>query len=123
LKIKDTSLFDYLDFVLKVKDNPPKDFKPPVVLVNRWLSMANNPFCMIINHTTNKWCKVVYDFDITKFYTSVFPKYSNRISYIKKPIKEKEEQENKNLSEQMECSNREIDFFNKSLEEFGMVAK
>jgi hypothetical protein len=71
MKYKDNNLFDYIDYVLKNKTDQPKDYNPPIFLVNRWLSMANPSFAKILNLTTNKWCCLVDEFDITKFYKTL----------------------------------------------------
>jgi hypothetical protein len=123
MKYKDNNLFEFIDFVLKVKNVAPKHYKPPVFLINRWLSMINGGFCRIINLTTNKWCRQVPDFNIEQFYRVLLPKYKPRISYIKKPIKEKEIEIDDNMAHLMECSQREIIFFKESLAEFGIDAK
>jgi hypothetical protein len=123
VKYKDNNLFDFLDYVLKNKNEPLKDYKPPIFLVNRWLSMANDGFCRIINLTTNKWCRQTPDFDIEKFYRLILPKYKKRIIYIKKKAKQKEHEEDVNMASIMECSQREIDLFKETLAEFSSDTK
>ena len=123
MKYKDNSLFEFIDFVLKNKNETPKNYKPPIFLVNRWLSMVNGGFCRIINLTTNKWCSQTQDFNIEKFYRVLLPKYKKRISYIKKKTKVKELEEDVNMASLMECSQREIEFFKESLAEFGISTK
>jgi hypothetical protein len=123
VKYKDNSLFEFIDYVLKNKNQPPKNYKPPIFLVNRWLSMANSGFCRIINLTTNKWCRQVPEFNIEEFYRLLLPKYNKRLVYIKKKVKEKEHDEDVNMASLMECSQREIDFFKDALAEFSISTK
>jgi hypothetical protein len=122
-KYKDNNLFDFLNYVLKVSDNEPKDYKPPTFLINRWISMANPAFARIINLTTNKWCGSISDLDISKLYRILLPKYGKRISYIKKEVKEKEYDEDMNMASIMECSQREINLFKETLEDINISAK
>jgi len=123
MKYKDNNLFDFINYVLKNSNNHLKNYKPPIFLINRWLSMATPSFVKILNLTTNKWCTNINDFDISKFYRTVLPKYGKKISYIKKNIKEKELQEDVNMAFIMECSQREIDSFNQTLAELNICAK
>jgi hypothetical protein len=123
MKYKDNNLFDFINYVLKNSKDQPKNYKPPVFLINRWLSMATPSFAKILNLTTNKWCININDFDISKFYRTVLPKHGKRISYIKKSTKEKEIQEDVNMAFIMECSQREIDLFNQTLAELNICAK
>jgi hypothetical protein len=123
-KYKDNSLFDFIDYVLKNNNNELKDYKPPIFLVNRWLSMANPAFARIINLTTNKWCNEISNFDISKLYRIILPKYGKRISYIKKENnKEKDYDEDLNTAFIMECSQREINSFKDTLAELNISAK
>ena len=122
-KFKDNSLFDFIDYVLKNNNNELKDYKPPIFLVNRWISMANPAFARIINLTTNKWCSKISDFDISKMYRILLPKYGKRISYIKKESKEKDYDEDSNTAFIMECSQREINLFKDTLAELNISAK
>jgi hypothetical protein len=123
VRYKDNNLFEFIDFVLKNKNVSPKDYKPPIFLVNRWLSMANGGFCRIINLTTNKWCRRTQDFDIEKFYRLLLPKYKKRLVYIKKKVKDKEHEEDVNMASLMECSQREIELFKETLAEFSIYTK
>jgi hypothetical protein len=123
MKYKDNNLFDFINYVLKNGSNAPIGYKPPIFLVNRWLSMATPSFAKILNLTTNKWCKVNSNFDITNFYKIIFPKYTKRISYIKKNVKEKEIEEDVNMASIMECSQREINIFKETLAELDNSAK
>ena len=85
--------------------------------------MANDSFCKIINLTTNKWCREISDFDITKFYRTILPTYKKRISYIKKKTKDKINNDEIHYAELMECSSREIEMFNNTLAEFSNITK
>jgi hypothetical protein len=123
MKYKDNNLFEFIDFVLKNNNQAPKNYKPPIFLANRWLSMANEGFCRIINLTTNKWCRHNPEFDIQKFYRTLLPKYKKRLSYIKKKAKEKEHDEDVNMASLLECSQREIEFFKETLAEFSNTTK
>ena len=123
MKYKDNNLFDFLDYVLKNKSEQPKEYKPPIFLVNRWLSMANNNFSKIINLTTNKWCSHNSEFDIAKFYKIILPKHIKRISYIKKKVKEKDVEDSIHMANVLECSTREIEIFNETLAQFSNHAK
>lgn len=123
MKYKDNRLFDFLNFVLKKENIDLKDYKPPIFLINRWITMANPVFSKIINLTTNKWCANGNDFDIKGFYKTILPTYKNKISYIKKKEKEKEETEDLFLANVMECSQRELLLFKETLEELKCAAK
>ena len=125
MKYRDNNLFDFIDYVLKSKNIEPKEYKPPVFLINRWLSMANPGFAKIINFTTNKWCLVNRDFDITNFYRQILPKYNKKISYIKKPNNQNESDdgENLNIASVIECSEREVLLFKQTLAELNISSK
>lgn len=116
---KDSRLFDFLNWVLKTNPNRPKDYQPPMFLINRWLSMSNPQFALILNSTGNRWMKNIKDFDFGNLYYHIFPRSSKKIQYIKKKNKEKEEnmEDIKNLAERMECSVREIEIYEKTLAE------
>jgi hypothetical protein len=120
---KDNRLFDLINYIFKSSNKDVKDYIPPTYLVNRWVSMANPLFAKIINLTTNKWCVESYGFDIKKFYRIILPKYTARISYIKKEVKEKEIEEDTNIANIMECSHREILLFKETLAELNSVSK
>lgn len=123
MKIKDNSLFEFLDYVFKVSDTPPKNYKVPVFLVNRWVSMSNPAFAMIVNLTTNKWCGVNKEFDVTKFYRYLLPRYTKNTKYIKKQVSEKEEEEDCQIASVMECSQREINLFKETLAQLNISSK
>lgn len=123
MKIKDNKLFDFINYIFKNGNNPPSEYKTPVFLINRWISMANPLFAKIVNLTTNKWCSRGQDFDIKSFYRTVLPQYKNKISYIKKKDKEKDDICDQNLANIMECSQREVLLYNKTLEEINIINK
>jgi|APGre2960657404_1045060.scaffolds.fasta_scaffold69487_2 hypothetical protein len=121
IKNKDTSLFSFLDWITKKSNVEIRDYNPPYFLVNRWLSMANNSYCHIINMTTNKWSKNVKEFNYSNFYRTILPKHNKKINYIKKStIDIDSDNELYTMSNKLECSKREIDFFTKTLEELNM---
>jgi NADH:ubiquinone oxidoreductase subunit C len=125
MKYKDNNLFDFLNYVLKnykEESKHIKDYEPPVFLINRWLSMANDSFAKIINLTTNKWCTKT-DIDIKKFYKVLLPKHTKRITYIKKTIKEKDIVDSIQMANLLECSIREIEMFNETLAQFSNHTK
>ena len=118
IKNDNNDLFCTLDYVLK------KSFKTPqnnsnLFLTNRWISMASESTALIINHTTNKWCNKLKDFNFISFYRKILPRHNKDVKYIKKSNVEKDEEceDIKNISNVMECSLREIRFHNKTLEE------
>lgn len=122
MKNKDTSLFSFLDWITKKSNVLIKDYNPPFFLVNRWLSMANSSYSHIINMTTNKWSKNIKDFNYSNFYRTVLPKHNKKINYIKKSTKDIELDEDLyTMSNILECSKREIDFFTKTLEELNIT--
>lgn len=120
---KDNRLFDFINYVLKIKQDAPRNYLPPIFMVNRWLSMGHSAFPKIINLTTNRWCRKVDNFDIEKFYYVFFPKYTNRLSYIKKKVKEKDVSDSKNLANLMECSTREIEIFDNLVAQLNICDK
>jgi hypothetical protein len=120
---KDNSLFDFLNFILKATDQDIKDYNPPIFLINRWLSMANPAFANIVNLTTNKWCKFNRNFDIKSFYRLVLPKYTKKITYLKKENKEKDDDDTLHYASLMECSQREIKMLNNTLAELNINVK
>jgi hypothetical protein len=123
MKIKDNSLFEFLDYIFKVKNTYPKNYKVPTFLVNRWISMANPAFARIVNSTTNRWCTVMRDFDLTVFYRNIFPEYKGKTNYIKKEALEKEDGTELELASHLECSKREINLFNQTLAELNITNK
>lgn len=123
MKIKDNSLFEFLDYIFKVKDNSPKNYKVPIFLVNRWISMANPSFAKVVNSTTNRWCRVMKDFDVTSFYRNIFPEYRAKTNYIKKQTAEQNDDEDLDVATHLECSKREINLFNQTLAELNITNK
>lgn len=120
---KDNRLFDFLDYIFKKKNKQVNDYNPPFFLVNRWISMASPLYAKIINATTNKWILSNHNFDITSFYRTILPQDNSRISYIKKSENVKDQVNDPNLALSMECSQREIIFFNQTLEELNLINK
>jgi hypothetical protein len=123
MKFRDNNIFEFLNYILKTNDTLPKDYDPPTFLVNRWLSMGNVNFSLIINKTTNRWCKKNRNFDITKFYRLILPKYNKRLTYIKKKYTQKDIDDSIQHANLMECSTREIEMFNDTLAELNICAK
>lgn len=118
MKNKDSRLFDFLNWILKNNKTQPKDYQPSYFLLNRWISMTTPQCCLILNSTTNRWLKSLKDFEFGLFYYNILPKHGKRIDYIKKKNKETEEklEDIKNIAERLECSVREIELFESSLE-------
>jgi hypothetical protein len=114
---KNNNLFDFLNFIFKSSDKEVKEYNPPIYLINRWITMANPIFAKIVNLTSNRWLSNNNDFDFTKFYRIVLPKHKHKISYIKKKEKTKIEEENDlELANFMECSQRELDLFKDTID-------
>jgi hypothetical protein len=115
-------LFDCLNWVLKktIKDTNSLNF-PNSFVFNRWLSMADNTIAQIINATTNRW---ITKSDLAKnpqslcqFYRVLLPRINSRINYLKKSLKTPNNKEDTEICSQMEISQREINFYNKTLDE------
>jgi hypothetical protein len=123
MKIKDDSLFVFLNYIFKSDTKDVNDYNPPTYLINRWVSMANPAFARIVNLTTNKWYTAINDFNLKAFYKTLLPKYNGRIKYIKKEVKEKEIEEDVNMASILECSQREINLFKDTLAELDNSAK
>jgi hypothetical protein len=123
MKFKDNKLFDFINYIFKNGNETSLEYNPPVFLVNRWISMANPLFSKIVNLTTNKWCTQKQNFDIKSFYRTILPTYKQKIAYIKKKEKEKEDTYNENIANIMECSQREILLYNRTLEELNITNK
>jgi len=120
---KDSRFFEFLDFIFKKSDKNLSDYNPSKFLVNRWISMASPLYCKIINMTTNKWMMHDKDFDIKKFYRAILPFNDGKINYIKRKELIKDNEEDYNLAEMMECSQREIKMFKSTIEELNMCNK
>lgn len=120
--------FPYLQWILKSNTNKPEIPKNIGFLSNRWLSMASKPIAQIVNCTSNRWnnCQNVFDDEtISKFYRILIPKFAKKIEYIKKSPKEDEET-NENIefySNLMELSKKEIEQYQKTLEELQLTSK
>lgn len=123
MKYKDNNFFEFLNFIFKSSKKEPKNYKPSVFLINRWISMANPLYSKIINLTTNKWCLNGKEFNIKSFYKTILPEHKSKINYIKKKEKEKDIIEDINMASVMECSQRELLLFKETLEELKCAAK
>ena len=120
---KDNRFFEYLDFLFKKSNKDVLDYNPSKFLINRWISMSSPLCCKIINMTTNKWLMLDKNFDIKRFYRAILPTNTSKINYIKKNDSIKENEDEYNLAEMMECSQREIKMFKDTIEELNMVGK
>ena len=122
------TFFPYLQWVLKINKEKPEIPKYSTFLCNRWLSMASKPIAHIVNLTTNKWAYNQNIFDeetISKFFRILIPKYAKKIEYIKKSPKEDEDM-NENIdfyANSMELSKKEIEQYQKTLDELNLVSK
>ena len=120
-----TNIFEFLDWVLKKKGKEPIDENTITsFMFNRWLSMADIDVAKIVNITQNRWGRGKFDDDflsIAKFYHIVLPKTITRISYIKKPTKTLDkDQDDKVISENLEFSIREKRNYDKLLKELSI---
>ena len=120
---KDDRLFQFLDYIFKKSNKEVDNYNPPCFLINRWVSMASPFYAKIINSTTNKWLLEDSSFDIKRFYRQILPTHKAKISYIKKSQAIKEVDQEENLANLMECSKREINLFNQTLEELNIQTK
>jgi hypothetical protein len=124
----DGSLFECLDWILKktIKDESFLKF-PNIYLLNRWLSMSHYSIAQIINATTNRWSRQIneeeYVKTIARFYRFLLPRYTNHIKYIKKSLKNSTLTETDNFKDPMEISQREINLYNKLVEELKLIVK
>lgn len=106
------NIFEFLDWVLKKgKKEPIDENNITGFMFNRWVSMSDPDNAKIVNITYNRWLNTESDtgfLTIAKFYRSVLPKSSSRVSYIKKPIKKVEkENDDPEICVNMEISIRE----------------
>lgn len=117
------SFFPFLDWILKVRKNPPVFPENTQFIANKWLSMASKPIAQIVNSTTNRWKMDDIEF-YSKFHRTVLPKHGKRIEYIKKTPKDEEtEDENfENLASSLEISKRELEMMNSTLAELGKTS-
>lgn len=120
---KDNKLFEFLDYIFKKSNTKVKDYVVPNFLINRWISMASPIYAKILNATTNKWLLAGNDIDITKFYRTILPHHKQKINYVKKLDNIKTPEEDSSLASLMECSQREINLFNQTLEELKLNTK
>lgn len=118
------NFFPFLDWILKVRKNPPIFPENIHFIANRWLSMASKPIAQIVNSTTNRWKMDDIEF-YSKFHRAVLPKHGKRIEYIKKISREEEtEDENlENLASSLEISKRELEMMNSTLAELRVTNK
>jgi hypothetical protein len=120
--------FPYLQWILKSSSSKPEIPKNVGFLSNRWLSMASKPIAQIVNSTSNRWNNCQFSFDDetnSKIYRTLIPKFARKINYIKKSPKEDEEM-NENIefySNLMELSRKEIEEYQKTLEELNLTPK
>lgn len=115
-------LFPLLDWILKKKGKFPTDLNlPGSFLINRWLSMTDPSIAQIVNATSNRWINKTElakdNHSIYKFFYIVLPKTIKKISYIKKSGKEYNNEDVTDTATSMECSTKEIEFYNKTLAE------
>ena len=115
------NIFEFLDWVLKKKGTEPIDENNITgFMFNRWLSMSDPDVAKIVNITQNRWSNIDSDKSflmMAKFYNKVLPKITSRVSYIKKPIKTVEKENNDLLiSDNMEMSVREKRNYDKMLD-------
>jgi hypothetical protein len=113
------NLFNVLGWILKTEKNKPEIPMYIGYLSNRWLSMASKPIAQIVNSTFNRW-----NTNDVNYYASslrcLLPKYGKHIKYIKKPQIEDDENDFENDSQLMEISTREIEMYNKTIEELNI---
>ena len=127
-KAFNNDLFGYLDWILKKRGTEPSEQSVPYpFLVNRWLSMADPVIAQIVNATTNKWISedgIATDgLMMGKFYKIILPKFTRKINYIKKAIKEKDHEDSINIAQSMQLSVREIEIYEKTLAEIKKAIK
>lgn len=128
-KTYDDSLFVYLDWILKKKSRGNGDQSPvSPFIVNRWLSMSDPMIAQMVNATTNRWLltksQSLSDTDfIGKFFRTIFPKITRKITYIKKSAKEKASEDYSNVAYSMEFSTKEIEMYEKTLAELKQAVK
>lgn len=115
------TIFDVISDIAFTKKSKSSDFLEDESLfvpymVNRWLSMYS-PNLAITSNIVNKYLTVFDDKQtLYRFFINIFPKVpSKRIAYIKKQKLEKKENNHKQVAQNLELSEREvqqyIDFF------------
>lgn len=118
------ALFETISWITKSNRNKPDQQFEFTFILNRWLSMATFEYAQIINVTGNRWLKVLKTFPFNDFYKNILPKYTvGKIDYLKKGAKNLEDVDYKTLSENMECSVKDIIFLEKALEEINILSK
>lgn len=120
---KDNSLFETLNWIFKVKKEHPKQEFESNFMLNRWISMSMADFALAVNATGNRWNKVLTEIPLKKFYYSIFPKYTKRISYIKKINKQTEEKDILEYAYSMEISSKDVLFLENALAEMNNLSK
>lgn len=112
------SIFDVLNWVFKTKKEKPDGFSVSTYVLNRWISMASEDCCNIVNLTLNRWCLKNQKIPAMEFYRAILPKNNRRINYIKKTKAQKDltEDDIKSLAENVELSTKEIKFLEAQLE-------
>lgn len=122
------NLFDCLNWILKktIKDLSTTQL-PSCFIINRWLSMVDKSTAQIVNATTNRWVNKTETYKnslfLCQFYKTLLPKYTGRINYIKKSQKESSISEEPLNFSQLEISQREIDLYNRTLDEMKQEIK
>jgi len=117
------NIFELLNWILrKTKSFPIDENDLSLFMLNRWLSMANSDVAKIVNLTYNRWniSKDEYDRDhVIRFYQKIIPKYTKRITYIKKTkkVKDKEAVDDITVCQNLEISKKELIRYNKLLED------
>jgi hypothetical protein len=119
------NIFDVLNWIFKSKKENPDGFSVSTYVLNRWISMASEDCCNIVNITLNRWCLRSQKIPVVAFYRAILPKKNNRINYIKKIKKEKllTEDDIKSLAENVQLSIKEIKFLESQLEHLNSVHK
>lgn len=123
MKKINNNLFDTLNWILKKGEKKPEILLESDFILNRWLSMVSPEVAHVINTTGNRWNKFSIKPSLAKFYKTVLPKNFNKISYIKKKVKEKEPEDYKELTNSLEISCKELIFFENALEEINRLSK
>jgi hypothetical protein len=123
MKKTNNNLFDTLNWILKKSDKQPDTLLDSSFILNRWLSMVSPEIAQIINTTANRWNKSNIKLPMAKFYKLILPKNFNKISYIKKKLKDKEVENYKEMTNSLEISSRELNFFENALEEINNCSK
>jgi hypothetical protein len=123
MKKTNNNLFDTLNWILKKNGKEPDNLLDSNFILNRWLSMVSPEMAQIINTTGNRWNKSIIKLPMAKFYKLVLPKCFSKISYTKKKLKDKEAENYKEMTNSLEISSRELNFFENALEEINNCSK